>query len=126
MNIKQAAASFAALTILAGVPAFALADTSAQSNPIVVNGVHLDPSEHGTGPGSVSVNFQNTSKATATEVIFALDVDGTQIDTFTDEGSFAPGVTIKHTFDTTSVASAAQVKVSEVKFADGSTWASGD
>ena len=126
MNIKRAAASLAALTILAGAPALAFADAGVQNDPIAVNAVRVEPSQHGTGPGTVSVNFQNNSNATATEIIFALDADGTQIDTFTDEGSFAPGITIKHTFDTTSDVSQAQVKVSEVKFADGTIWAAGN
>ena len=69
---------------------------------------------------------QNNSNATATEVVFELDVDGALVDTFYDTGSFAPGVTIKHTFTTDTDASNAQIEVAQVTFADGHVWASGN
>jgi hypothetical protein len=126
MNIKQVAVSIAALTILAGAPALAFAQTSVQGNPIAVSAVNVEPSIHGDGPGSITVNYQNTSNATATEVVFELDVDGALVDTFYDTGSFAPGVAIKHTFTTDTDASNAQIQVAQVTFADGQVWASGN
>ena len=72
MNIKRVATSLAAITILAGVPAIAFADTAV---PITVNNVQLTPVDldNGSGSGAVSVKFTNTSNETATEVVFALD-----------------------------------------------------
>lgn len=122
MNIKRVATSLAAITILAGVPVLALADTSA---PVTVDAVRVSPVDldNGSGVGSVAVNFKNTSDKTATEVVFALDNNGTQFDTFYADGSFAPGASIVQTFDTTDDYNASQVKVEEVKFSDGSVWA---
>jgi hypothetical protein len=126
MNIKKVAVSLAALTILAGAPALAFAQTNVAGDPIAVNSVNVEPSIHGDGPGSITVDYQNTSNATATEVVFELDVDGALVDTFYDSGSFAPGVTIKHTFTTDTDASQAKIAVSQVTFADGRVWASGN
>jgi hypothetical protein len=126
MNIKKVAVSLAALTILAGAPALAFAQTNVAGDPIAVNSVNVEPSIHGDGPGSITVNYQNNSNATATEVVFELDVDGALVDTFYDSGSFAPGVAIKHTFTTDTDASQAKIQVSQVTFADGRVWASGN
>ena len=122
MNIKRVATSLAAITIIAGAPVLAFADTTA---PIIVNNVSVTPVDldNGSGVGSVAVNFKNTSNMAATEVIFALDNGGTQFDTFTADGTFAPGVSVEQTFETADDYNASQVKVEEVKFADGSVWA---
>ena len=122
MNIKRVATSLAALTILAGVPAIAFADTNA---PVTVSASRVTPVDldNGSGSGSVAVKFTNNSNLTATEVVFALDNGGTQFDTFYAEGSFAPGVAIAQTFDTVDDINTGMVKVEEVRFADGSVWA---
>lgn len=124
MNIKNAAATIAALTLLAGAPAIARAAATDSGNPIVVSNVYFDSANNfkGTGPGSVSFNFRNTSQTAATDVVFVLDAAGTQVDQFDDRGTFAPGVAIRPTFPTAAEASDVQVKVAQVTFADGSVW----
>jgi hypothetical protein len=120
MNINHAAASIAAFTILAGVPAIALADTA--NDPIVVNHENVAPASQLRGPGFVSVSFDNSSKTPVTEVVFELDVDGAYAGHFNDVGTFAPGVKIKHSYLTTSEAADQKLEVASVKFADGSVW----
>jgi hypothetical protein len=124
MNIKQVAASIAALTILAGGPAIALADNSLPSDPIAISNVNLQTNDgsDGFGTGFVSVDFQNTSHVDATEVAFELDVNGARVSRFNDIGSFEPGVTVKHAFLNTSSNANAQLNIVKVKFADGSVW----
>jgi hypothetical protein len=118
MNMKLAA-TLAALTIFAGAPALAFAASADPSNAITVHQVEVqrDDTDDGGSLGAVTVAFQNTSNRTVTEVTFELEVDGTIVDQFTDDGSFAPGVTIKHTFATTADAANPQVKVADVQFA---------
>jgi hypothetical protein len=122
MNIKSATATLGAALLLAGAPAAAFADT-ALSNPIVVSDVQVQPvsEDHQVGSGVVSLAFDNTSNQTATEVVFELDSD-TSVEHFDDVGSFAPGVTIRHAFPSDNSAADAQLKVVQVKFADGSVW----
>jgi hypothetical protein len=124
MNIKQAAASIAALTILAGGPTLALAANASPIDPIAISNVNVQPDGEadGVGPGFVSLQFQNTNNVSATEVVFELDVNGAKVSRFNDIGSFAPGGTIKHAFLNTSADGNAQLNVVKVKFADGSVW----
>jgi len=124
MNIKSTAATLGAAVILAGAPAVALASAGTSSDPIAISDVQVQPADggHGNGAGFVSVAFDNASSQTATEVVFELDVDGAYAENFNDVGNFTPGTTIKHAFQTDSSASDQQLKVAEVKFADGSTW----
>jgi hypothetical protein len=124
MNIKQAAASLLALTILAGGPGMALAATTLSSDPIAINYTNVQPTgeSDSVGPGFVYVEFQNTSNVNATQVVFELDVNGARVNRFNDIGKFAPGVTIKHGFLNTSADPNAQVNVVKVKLADGSAW----
>jgi len=124
MNIKQVAASIAALTILAGGPAIALADNALPSDPIAISNVNLQTNDgsDGFGSGFVSVEFQNTSHVNATEVAFELDVDGAKAGSFDDIGTFAPGVDVKHAFLNTSSNANAHLNIVKVKFADGSVW----
>jgi len=141
MNIKQAAASIAAATLLAGGPALALADPNA--SPVAVNTASLAPitinrteiqlpavsgQMAGFGlnevysPASVTVSFRNTSAVTATNVIFQLDENGTPDGQIDDAGSFAPGATIVHQLSADPRDANEHLSVVEVKFADGSVW----
>jgi hypothetical protein len=125
MKIKHIAAAIAALTILAGGPAIALAATNFPTDPIVLSGVNVQAENEtdGYAPGFVSMEFQNTSNVNAIEVIFELDVNGARVGRFRDIGSFAPGVTVRHAFLNSSTSPEAQLSVAKVKFADGSEWA---
>jgi hypothetical protein len=122
MNLKSASATLGAALLLAGAPAAAFADT-AVSNPIVVSDVQIQPvsEEHQVGSGIVSVAFDNTSNRAVSEVVFELDSD-TDVEHFNDVGTFAPGVTIKHAFQSDNGSADAQLKVDAVKFADGTVW----
>jgi hypothetical protein len=140
MNITQAAASIAAITLLAGGPVAALADSTAApvavnsaAAPIALNSATLQlPSVTqqiaGFGlnqlytPGSLTVSFRNTSTVTATDVIFQLDENGTPDGQVADAGSFAPGATIVHQLNADPRDANEHVSVVEVKFADGSVW----
>jgi hypothetical protein len=124
MNIKHIAASIAALTILAGGPSIAFATNILPSDPVALSDVNIQPNgdSDGFGPGFASVDFKNTNKVAATEVVFELDVNGAKVDRFKDVGSFAPGVTIRHAFLDTSDNADAKVNIVKVKFADGSAW----
>jgi hypothetical protein len=127
MNITSTAATLGAALILAGAPAVALASAATSSDPIAISDVQVQPAEsgHGNGPGFVSVSFDNAGSQTATEVVFELDADGAYVDHFNDVGNFTPGTTIKHAFQTDSSSADQQLKVAEVKFADGSVWVNG-
>jgi hypothetical protein len=124
MTITSAAATLGAALLLAGAPAVALASDVPSSNPIAISDIQVQPADggHGNGAGFVSVAFDNTSSQVATEVVFELDVDGAYTDHFNDVGNFTPGTTIRHAFQTDSSAADQQLKVAEVKFADGSVW----
>jgi hypothetical protein len=125
MTIKQTAASIAAITLLAGAPALALADTNAPAAPIAVSNVQIQ--EDGgylnqLMPGLVTVSFKNTRPVAATEVDFELDANGVWLDRITDVGTFKQGATVDHSFTNYSPATNATLTVAEVKFADGSVW----
>jgi hypothetical protein len=127
MNIKNAAA-IAALTILAGAPALALANTYVPS-PITIGNVDIQPQISGTElntPGSVSLAFRNVSNVAATDVTFDLNSFGATVARIHDVGTFSPGATIRHRFTDSANASTQTVRVAEVKFADGTVWHGGD
>jgi hypothetical protein len=124
MTITSAAATLGAALLLAGAPAVALASAGTTGDPIAISDTQVQPADggHGNGAGFVSVAFNNTSNQVATEIVFELDVDGAYTDHFNDVGSFTPGTTIRHAFQTDSSEADQQLKVAEVKFADGSVW----
>jgi len=133
MNFKQAAISIAAITLLAGGPAMALANTDALGAPIDVTSVQTKSTDV---PGAasefggysthsyvaISVTFHNTRNVAVTGVTFDVISNGATIGQITDTGTFAPGVTISHQYDTNSNAANQQLTVASVKFADGTTW----
>jgi hypothetical protein len=119
MNIKQTAATIAAITSLAGAPAIALADTTT-SSPIVVN--HVETQSAGEGrPGFLSLEFKNTSNVTATKVVFVSNGPA-YFQRIKDVGTFSPGVTITHGFFNYSDTADQQLTVEEVDFVDGTIW----
>jgi hypothetical protein len=123
MNMPQAAASLAALTILAGAPA--LARAAVTNDPIVVSNALVEPGgvSRDQGPASLSVAIKNTGDVAATDIVFELDVDGAYARHINDVGSFQPGATVKHTYRVSSDESNQQLKVVGVKFANGDVWA---
>jgi hypothetical protein len=103
-------------------PAFALAQTTA---PVALVASHAEPQITDIARpeiGSAMVSFVNHSALPATEVDFTLSSNGEALATLTDTGSFAPGVTIDHTFATDRTERDLQLSIAKVTFADGSVW----
>jgi hypothetical protein len=110
--------------LLAVAPQIAHAATSAATS-VDLRSVQLTPdmmSDYGE-PGVVRLAFDDAGPVAADEIVFqVVDPDGAIVTQFADKGSFAPGVTIVHTFDVGDVQSNDSVQVAEVKYADGSVW----
>jgi hypothetical protein len=130
VNIKLAAATLGAALILAGSPAFA---ADVQPGPIQINNVSLyggnTPDSNADNiitPGSAVIAFTNQNNFPATEVVFALETNGYVADRFDDVGSFAKGITIKHTFGERELNSEMRVAVEKATFADGTVWVNHD
>jgi hypothetical protein len=130
VNIKLATATLGAALILAGSPAFA---ADMQSGPIHINNVAVyggnTPDANADNiitPGSAAITFTNQYNFPATEVVFALETQGYVADRFDDVGSFASGVTIKHTFGERELNSEMRVAVEKATFADGTVWVNHD
>jgi hypothetical protein len=121
MTIK-AAAAIAAIVLIAGAPAITLAAESTP-DPIVVSHIDSTNVPEGTGPGFLSLSFENTSKQTVTEVTFEVSGDRS-FRRIRDVGTFAPGVSIMHSYLGYSGPDE-MVRVAQVEFADGSVWADG-
>jgi hypothetical protein len=122
MTIKHLAAALAATTIAAAAPAIASAETTA---PVAISSVQNTPALgylNTYNPGLLTVAFQNTSDIPATDVVFELESNGKYLDRYDDAGSFAKGVSVKHSFNNWETALDQHVAVAEVKFADGSVW----
>lgn len=121
MTIK-AAAAIAAIVLFAGAPSITLA-AQAAPDPIVVSHIDSTNVPGGTGPGFLSLSFENTSKVTATEITFEVS-SATSFRRTRDIGMFAPGVSVMHSYLGYSGPDQ-MVRVAEVEFADGSVWADG-
>jgi len=76
----------------------------------------------GFTPSTLDLSFVNNGNVAATKVTFLLDGGARRIE---DRGTFAPGVTIKRE-DAAGIGyndlSRENVTVSEVDFADGTSW----
>jgi hypothetical protein len=128
MNIKLAAASIAALTILAGAPMLASAQTTAALDPVVMS-AQVQPDSgymNDFEPGVISVAFQNQNTVPATDVIFELTANGAYVNSFDEAGTFAPGATTHFSAPNLSDAPNQHLTIAEVKFADGSVWYNGN
>jgi hypothetical protein len=126
VTIGRAAVAIAAITLFTGVPAIAPAD-QATPVPVIVTDIEAQGTTEGTGPGFLSLTFENTSKAAVTEVVFEVST-GTFYRRLDDVGKFAPGVSITHAFlggAGSAGFSIRDVRVAEVDFADGTAWTNG-
>jgi hypothetical protein len=121
---KPLVAGAAAALLLAGSAAGAFA-SEMQSDPIHVDDVQMtsqSTSDRGTMPIATRIAFTNEYSAAATHVVFLLEANGAVVDRFDDEGSFAPGVQVRHTFPERQSGGRISVIVAAATFADGSTW----
>ncbi len=123
--MKLTSIAAAAAIIVAGSPVIASAQTNA---PVTVAESQIAPSlgvHSGFAyPGLVSIAFVNNRNVPATEVDFDVEANGNVVDRFSDVGSFAKGVTIRHSFQTQADALNQRVTVASVTYADGTTWSS--
>jgi hypothetical protein len=60
--------------------------------------------------------------APASDVVFLLESNGYVVDRFDDVGSFAPGVTVRHTFPESQPGGDFSVVVAAATFDDGTKW----
>jgi hypothetical protein len=130
VNIKLATATLGAALILAGSPAFA---ADMQSGPIHIDNVAVyggitsnADADTIITPGSAAIAFTNQYNFPATEVVFALETHGYVLRRLDDVGSFATGVTIKHTFGENESALDLRVAVEKATFTDGTVWVNPD
>jgi hypothetical protein len=132
--LKSIVNMVAAATIVA-VPTFAGAQTVAFStSPVAVTAFHVNTSIEPGSPnldvapqfiaGSLSIDFVNKSGMPVKSVTFLIS-DGRNTQRIVDDGTFSPGVQIKHRFaadDSISAYGDATCKITEISFADGSAW----
>jgi hypothetical protein len=119
----NAIAAAAAVLALGVAPALASAQTTAPISLIYSDAQPqiADASAYNT-LGIAQVSFVNTSNVPATEVDFTLSSNGEPLATLRDVGTFAPNVTIEHTFANDRTARDQQLSIAQVKFADGTVW----
>jgi hypothetical protein len=102
------------------------------TNPIRIAKCSVDPEYNNTFIGDdsiqqivgsqINVRFVNNAPKAAASVTFAIN-DGSDSTQIIDTGTFAPGVTIAHSFASAfNDAGDVQCNVTSVAFADGSTW----
>jgi hypothetical protein len=130
MKTKFAAAILGAALLFTGSPIFA---AGVQSAPIHIDHVTVyggntsnSNGENVYNPGSAAITFTNQYNLPATEVVFDLVAHGYVLRSLDDVGSFATGVTIKHTFGENESASDLRVAVDRATFADGTVWVNPD
>jgi len=121
----------AAVAALSAIPLSAVAQQTAYTTaPVAVKALHVnvgiasvaaayDSNPVSFAPSTLDFSFVNNGNVAATKVTFL--VDGTR--SIEDRGTFAPGVTINRE-DAAGYGDLgrAQITVSEVDFADGSSW----
>jgi hypothetical protein len=129
MNIKTAAATLAGAILIAGSPVLASAATY-QASPIRLDSVNIAPSagihNNFAYTGLVNVAFTNESPVAITQVVFDIEAGGKVIDRISDTGSYAQGVTVKHSFPDIQTNLDQQLAVESVSFADGTSWSNTD
>ena len=129
MNIKLAAATIGTALIIAGSPAFASAQTT-QDAPVRLDNVRISQSvafgsDPESAPGLVSISFTNQSAVAVTGVVFDLtDANGNILAQYNDVGSYPQGASVRHNFEDIHNENNQQIEVSEVRFADGTSWSS--
>jgi hypothetical protein len=130
VNTKLATAILGAALIFTDSPAFA---AGVQSGPIHIDRLTVyggnttnTNGENVYNPASATIAFTNQNNLPATEVVFALETHGYVLRRLDDVGSFATGVSIKHTFGENESASDLRVAVERATFADGTVWLNPD
>jgi hypothetical protein len=117
------------VVVAAGTSAAVFAQTA---EPVTITSVDIKPAllanaspEVGSQPamGSVRVSFVNHKPIDATEVDFALYVNGSAVRKSAVIGKFSKGVTITHSWVTTVYSANQAAAITQVKFADGTVWA---
>jgi hypothetical protein len=121
--MKLQAVAAAAAVLVAGAPIVASAQTTA---PVAIADTQIQPSygvfNEFAYPGLVTVSFVNHRNVPATEIDLNLEANGEVVDSFHDVGSFANGVTVRHSFQTQATDLNQKLTVASVTYADGTTW----
>jgi hypothetical protein len=121
MNPILRSATIAALAL--GMPLAASAGDVSIA-PVIVSS-SVEPASFGESlyqQGEVRLTFVNEAAVPATEVDFDLSSHGQVLGTYTDRGTFSPGVKIERFFTTQETAGDQKIAVTSVKFADGTSW----
>jgi hypothetical protein len=126
VNIRLAFGNLTAALVLIGMSALASA-AEKPSGPIViqsfeVSGVLSSYDPQDVIPASAAIAFENQSDTPATDVVFALEENGTMVEQFTDVGWFAKGVTIRHRFPEGYYGTNQRAGVAKATFSDGTIW----
>lgn len=97
--------------------------SGALSEPVVINNVFSSPADREPStPGYITIAFKNESDVAAKSVEFRVtDADGHET-RFNDVGTFSPGAQIRHSFQIFGLGIEGAAEITEVRFADGSTW----
>jgi hypothetical protein len=123
---KPLTAGLAAVLVLSGTVAGAFA-ADLHTDPIQIDHVRitcesLSADDASRLPVATQISFTNKYSAPASDVVFLLESAGYVVDRFDDVGSFAPGVTVRHTFPESQLGSDFSVVVAAATFDDGTKW----
>jgi hypothetical protein len=128
LRIPVLAARLAAAALLGSLPLAAAAQET-PSNAIVIDGYAAEAAVYGdtaSYPSMLTLAFHNAANVDATDVKFAVEGDRHGAIEIDDVGRFSPGVTIRRRFIGLDVAGGDSMRVTEVRYADGSTWMDDD
>jgi hypothetical protein len=123
MSLQRIAAAFAVLVLQCYAPVAASAGAPETGSPVVLRAYRVDAGNTVEfRPTFAAVVFENTAKMTATQVVFQSEVGGAIVDRYYDAGIFAPGATLTHSFLDFSDAAGQRIRITEVRFSDGTSW----
>jgi hypothetical protein len=119
-------AGLAAVLLFSGTVAGAFA-ADLHTDPIQIDHVQitcesLSADDASRLPIATQISFTNEYSASASDVVFLLESNGYVVDRFDDVGSFAPGVTVRHTFPESQPGGDFNVVVAAASFDDGTKW----
>jgi hypothetical protein len=123
MSLQRIVAAFAVLVLQCYAPAAAFAGDAEKSSPVVLHTFRVEPGNTAEyRPTFAVVVFENMAKTTATQVVFEVEVGGAIVDRYYDAGTFSPGATLTHSFLDFSDATGQRIRITEVRFSDGTSW----
>jgi hypothetical protein len=123
---KPLTAGLAAVLLFSGTVVGAFA-ADLRTDPIQIDHVQisyetLSEDDASRQPIATQISFTNEYSAPASDVVFLFESNGYVVDRFDDVGSFAPGVTVRHTFPESQLGGDFSVVVAAATFDDGTKW----